>query len=721
MAFNGENGVFSSPVGRKSGSISRDQTPSTAFTSFSPEEARLRSGGRNPPTGHAKGSVAANEHSTESVDNDPFKFTPTAEEFKPSSSTAAPTFPKAPIGSSANLNLGYGLSSLTASFARMSMVGAADPARDSALTTKQMQMQIPQYRGITSTIPRTNHLLNQALSSVKPVPDAVNLSYDQSYGSSGPVPSGPSSKTGSDFHHLQDTQAALGAAVTSYLSGVFSTDAHHSRTLYVEVPHGPQNGVSANAFLGDLVSSKLVNDMDMKDFALRGFFIVSFYDIRDAFIACERAKKFIPGARVVFLNALGKAWRNPLLDQPDAVFGAPGIPSFEGQIAVSASCLNVTMQERSPSSLEVFTKNLVAVYGIKASQCLDVSTEGITMRIELFDVRPTYGEIFDLINGKRVGSFYVTVCRFETWLHDPDSNGYIAHQAKTPKGLRREYQSSGSSQSPFTQNDASSGVYALERRQTHYQPSNYASQPSPEYSYAPVSRVARGQNFPNGHNQVNLDRIRAGLDVRTTIMLRNIPNKVTHSMLKLILDQTSLGQYDFMYLRIDFANNCNVGYAFINFADPIHIVAFATARAGQRWNAFNSDKVAEISYATIQGKDCLVSKFRNSSVMLEQPDYRPKLYRTGNGPDAGQPEEFPKPDNYMKMRRSCENAAHVAHLLTCQHFRAEQRHRQSQYDRGTIAAQAEAAATGYRALCCSCGQYHLDGTCAGPSNFRRFA
>ena len=130
-------------------------------------------------------------------------------------------------------------------------------------------------------------------------------------------------------------------------------------------------------------------------------------------------------------------------------------------------------------------------------------------------------------------------------------------------------------------------------------------------------------------------------------------------MLKEIVDESSLGKYDFMYLRIDFANNCNVGYAFINFEDPIWIIDFVNARAGQRWNRFNSDKVAEVSYATIQGRDCLVQKFRNSSVMFEDTKFRPKLFTTGTGPSAGMEEKFPEADNQSKMRRSVENAGHI--------------------------------------------------------------
>jgi len=216
--------------------------------------------------------------------------------------------------------------------------------------------------------------------------------------------------------------------------------------------------------------------------------------------------------------------------------------------------------------------------------------------------------------------------------------------------------------------------------------------PMPQNQHGPPKTGARHNldHSSGHHNVVDIERIRQGVDVRTTIMLRNIPNKIDQAMLKEIIDDTSRGKYDFMYLRIDFANNCNVGYAFINFEDPYHIIDFVKARAGHRWNRFNSDKVAEVSYATIQGKDCLVQKFRNSSVMLEHHSFRPKIFHI-TGPMAGEEEAFPGPDNPSKMRRSVENAEHVGLFAprAGQHFRDEQRRRRSQYDRGTRLAEIE--------------------------------
>ena len=133
---------------------------------------------------------------------------------------------------------------------------------------------------------------------------------------------------------------------------------------------------------------------------------------------------------------------------------------------------------------------------------------------------------------------------------------------------------------------------------------------------------------------VDIERITGGRDVRTTIMLRNIPNNITYHQLKGIVDVTGRGKYDFSYLRIDFGKNTNVGYAFVNFIDPRYIVDFVRRWVGREWipglrfGKARRPRIADVSYATVQGIDCLIEKFRNSSVLDEFADFRPKLWYT---------------------------------------------------------------------------------------------
>jgi RNA recognition motif 2 len=82
------------------------------------------------------------------------------------------------------------------------------------------------------------------------------------------------------------------------------------------------------------------------------------------------------------------------------------------------------------------------------------------------------------------------------------------------------------------------------------------------------------------------------------------------------------------------------------------IIPFAKARVGTKWfasldltkprNRFHSDKICDISYANIQGKECLIEKFRNSCVMDEDPSYRPKIFHS-SGSLIGQEQEFSHP------------------------------------------------------------------------------
>uniref|UniRef100_A0A803ND93 Mei2-like C-terminal RNA recognition motif domain-containing protein n=1 Tax=Chenopodium quinoa TaxID=63459 RepID=A0A803ND93_CHEQI len=163
---------------------------------------------------------------------------------------------------------------------------------------------------------------------------------------------------------------------------------------------------------------------------------------------------------------------------------------------------------------------------------------------------------------------------------------------------------------------------------------------------SPSERVRRSRNETNlshadrKHYELNIDRIMRGDDNRTTLMIKNIPNKYTSKMLLATIDEQHRGKYDFIYLPIDFKNKCNMGYAFINMIDPIQIVGFHQTFEGRKWEKFNSEKVASLAYARIQGKGALIAHFQNSSLMNEDKRCRPILFHT-EGPNAGDQEPFP--------------------------------------------------------------------------------
>mmetsp|Transcript_12917 Transcript_12917/g.21121 ORF Transcript_12917/g.21121 Transcript_12917/m.21121 type:complete len:1143 (-) Transcript_12917:1034-4462(-) len=140
--------------------------------------------------------------------------------------------------------------------------------------------------------------------------------------------------------------------------------------------------------------------------------------------------------------------------------------------------------------------------------------------------------------------------------------------------------------------------------------------------------------------QFIIDYEKAQHDKRTTLMIRNIPNKYTQKMLLAAVDERFKGLYDFFYLPIDFKNKCNVGYAFINFITTNHIVDFVEQFSNKKWDKFNSEKVCQVTYARIQGKNALIAHFQNSSLMCEDKKCRPIIFHS-DGPLQGEMEPFP--------------------------------------------------------------------------------
>jgi len=127
-------------------------------------------------------------------------------------------------------------------------------------------------------------------------------------------------------------------------------------------------------------------------------------------------------------------------------------------------------------------------------------------------------------------------------------------------------------------------------------------------------------------NVINLMDILQFKDKRTTLMIKNIPNKYT---LSTFLDDINVyfkNTYDIFYLPIDYINKCNLGFAFINFVEPLHIILFYELYRGKKWKKFNSDKICELLYAKIQGRNELISHFEKGKVLsFDSENKRPLI------------------------------------------------------------------------------------------------
>ncbi|PFH51560.1 hypothetical protein AMATHDRAFT_3009 [Amanita thiersii Skay4041] len=177
-------------------------------------------------------------------------------------------------------------------------------------------------------------------------------------------------------------------------------------------------------------------------------------------------------------------------------------------------------------------------------------------------------------------------------------------------------------------------------------------------SAAPSSQAVTGACKESAitpeRNQLNLARIEDGQDTRTTVMIKNIPNKMSDKDLINFIHKVCPRRIDFLYLRMDFQNGCNVGYAFVNFIHVQDLLTFAKKKLGVKWNMFSSEKVLQMSYANYQGKEALVEKFKNSCIMDERESWRPKIFYS-DGPEQGLPEPFPAPTHLRRKERSSHN------------------------------------------------------------------
>lgn len=122
---------------------------------------------------------------------------------------------------------------------------------------------------------------------------------------------------------------------------------------------------------------------------------------------------------------------------------------------------------------------------------------------------------------------------------------------------------------------------------------------------------------------------------KTTVMLRNIPNRYSQvTLLKEIDAQGFIDSYDFFYLPMDTKNRTNVGYDFINFLTAQDLERFMKRFAGYVFPHCPTPKAARVSLAHIQGFIENIRHFSNRAVSHSRnSQYRPIVIHKGNRMD----------------------------------------------------------------------------------------
>ena len=168
--------------------------------------------------------------------------------------------------------------------------------------------------------------------------------------------------------------------------------------------------------------------------------------------------------------------------------------------------------------------------------------------------------------------------------------------------------------------------------------------------FSPSCSFSAGKHLESAEfskNIINLETILKGKDKRTTLIIRNIPMRYSISLLIKELNNKFFHKFDVVYLPQDYTNNFNLGFGFINFIEPIHLVSFYEKYEGKKWNCFHSNKKCQLAYSKYQGRKELIKyiykKLGISDHSNNKENIKKSFYITDN-------EKFEKPPIEIPMK-----------------------------------------------------------------------
>ena len=146
--------------------------------------------------------------------------------------------------------------------------------------------------------------------------------------------------------------------------------------------------------------------------------------------------------------------------------------------------------------------------------------------------------------------------------------------------------------------------------------------------YFSTTNVFQGQNLNCENNEftINIKDIIKGREKRTSVRIKNIPVKYTNQDFMKEIDNRmgfnkniNYRNYDLFYLPMNYSNTRNLGYAFVNFVDPICIIDFLNRFKGIKLKSNNGNKECQITFAKYQGRKEITSHLLNSSGEGKKP------------------------------------------------------------------------------------------------------
>lgn len=131
-------------------------------------------------------------------------------------------------------------------------------------------------------------------------------------------------------------------------------------------------------------------------------------------------------------------------------------------------------------------------------------------------------------------------------------------------------------------------------------------------------------NNNNTDNVINVLDIITKKDIRTTVMIKFIPIKYNSNDFIEEIDSVlgtneNFRTYDLVYLPISFKIEKNLGYAFINFINPIYVVDFYYKTLNLTWKKHHSNKNPVVRFAKVQGKNNLIIHLKESPGEEKKP------------------------------------------------------------------------------------------------------